>query len=200
MRRIGGLLILVGSVGFGVLLAFALAGQTIDTSENSLTSGIILGSAACWGLGSGLLALDGSGNEGGLSRVALGLVAAALLGLVAIQLWLVVSPIQGDLLASPLVYGYIAGYLALLIGQIVIGLAFIFRGWPRLLTGWLCLAGLLALLLSASVVSADGVAPILRVGGFVSLLVGWFTLGIVALRRRERPETVPTGSAPNLGR
>lgn len=197
-HRIGGLLIVVGSIGFGALLIFALAGQAIGASGNSLTSSIGLGSTTCGGLGSGLLALDGSArSKGGPARFGLGVVAAALLGLVAVQLLLIFSPIQGDPLASPIILVFIGGYLALLVGQIVVALAFTFRGGSGVITGWLCLAGLAAILLSLLLVGpAPDLAAVLGVTGLAVILVGWLTLGVMAMRGGERPQPVPTGSRP----
>jgi hypothetical protein len=141
-HRIGGLLLLAGSTGFGLLLILGLSGNTIGTADNLVTGIILLATAASAGVGTGFLAIDGSERRaGGAVRFGLGLVAASLLGLIAGELWVIVFPIQGDPLSSPLILVFAGAYLSLIVGQVVVGLALLKRGGPRRITGGLVCLG-----------------------------------------------------------
>lgn len=191
---IGGLLILAGSAGFGLLLILGLAGASIGTADNLVTAVILLASAAFAGVGTGLLAIDGSERrEGGTVRLGLALVGVSLLALIAGQLWAIVLPIQGDPLSSPLILVFAGAYLALIVGQVLVGLALFLRGGPRRVAGGLLLLGFVILVIGASdlVIHGGDFALALRFAGLVALLLGWAALGFIA--SREVPGPVPVG-------
>jgi len=187
---IGGLLILAGSAGFGLLLILGLAGAAIGTADNLVTAVILLASAAFAGVGTGLLAIEGSQDrEGGGVRLGLGLVAVSLLGLIAGQLWVTVLPIQGDPLSSPLILVFAAAYLGLIVGQVLVGLALFLRGGRRRVAGGLLLLGFVILVIGASdlVIHGGDFALALRFAGLVALLLGWAVLGFIAARDPVSP-------------
>jgi hypothetical protein len=197
-HRISGLLIVAGSAGFGLLLILGLAGAAIGTADNLMTGVILLGSATCAGLGTGLLAINGSGCiEGSAGRFGLGLVAASLLGIIGAELWVIVFPIQGDPLSSPLTLVFAGGYLGLLVGQVLVGLALVRRGGSRRIAGGLVLVGFVVVVVGASdiVVGGGDFALAVRFAGLVTLLFGWAGLGLVAVREVQGQRTArnPSG-------
>ena len=184
-HRIGGALIVAGSAGFAVLLAVGLAGASIASADDLVTGVILLASAGCAGIGAGLLAIDGSERrEGWAVRWGLGLVAASLLGLIAGELWMIVIPIQGDPLSSPLILVLGGSYLGLLAGQLLVGLALVIRSRSRRIAGGLVLLGLGVVLLGAVglLFRVGDLAVAIRLAGLVSLLLGWAVLGSIAIR------------------
>ena len=184
-HRISGLLIVAGSAGFGLLLILGLAGAAIGTADNLMTGAILLGSATCAGLGTGLLAINWSGgSEGNAGRFGLGLVAASLLGIIGAELWVIVFPIQGDPSSSPLTLVLAGGYLGLLVGQVFVGLALVRRGGSRRIAGGLVLVGFVVVVVGAGdiVVGGGDFALAVRFAGLVTLLFGWAGLGLAAVR------------------
>ena len=196
-HRIGGLLIVAGSAGFGLLLILGLAGATIGTADNLVTAFLLFASAASAGFGTGLLAIDGSElSEGGAVRLGLEIVAASLLGLIGAELWVIVFPIRGDPLSSPLTLVFAGSYLGLLVGQALVGLGLVRRGGPRRITGGLVLVGFVVVVVGASdlVVGGGDFALAVRFIGLVTLLLGWAGLGLVAVR--DAQGRVPAGTGP----
>jgi hypothetical protein len=184
-HRIGGLLILAGSAGFGLLLILGPSGAIIGTADNLVTGIILLASAACSGVGTWSLAIDRSErSEGGPVRFGLGLVAVSLLGLIADELWVIVFPIQGDPMGSPLTAVFAVGYLGLLVGQPLVGLALVMRGGLRRIAGGLVLLGfVVAAVGAAGLVARPGdLAVAIRLAGLVTLMLGWAGLGFAAVR------------------
>ena len=184
-HRISGFLMVVGSVGFGLLLILGLAGAAIGTADNLMTGFILLASAASAGLGTGLLAIEGSERgESGAVRFGLGIVAASLLGLIGAELWVIVFPIQGDPLSSPLTLVFALAYLGLLVGQVLVGLPLVRRAGSRRIAGGLVLLGFVGVVVGAAglVVGGGDFALAVRLAGLVTLLLGWAGLGLVAVR------------------
>lgn len=195
LYRVGGLLIVVASVGFGSLLALAQAGQPVDKLDNPLTVSLFFGSAICGSLGSWWVGRHGTIKvEGIYGRFGLGLVGVGLLALVVGQLLVMFIPAQGDPSGDP-AYSVIAGgYLSVLAGAIVIGLAFIVRGGLRRVVGCLLLAGPAVFVLGFALRAVGEIGPILPLAGFAILLVGWLCLGVLVARSGEGPQP---GAAPS---
>jgi hypothetical protein len=195
LYRVGGLLIVIASVGFGSLLALAQAGQPVDALDNPLTAGLFFGSAICGSFGSWWVGRHGTiQREGVYGRFGLGLIAVGLLALVAGQLLVTFIASQGDPSADPAYLVILGGYLSALAGAILIGLSFIVRGGLRRVVGCLLLAGPVVFVLGFALRAVGGIGPILPLAGFAILLVGWLCLGVLAARSGEGPEPVPSGS------
>jgi hypothetical protein len=180
-HRISGVLTVAGSAGFGLLLILGLAGATIGTADNLVTAFLLLASAASAGFGTGLLAIEPSErSESGAVRFGLEIVAASLLGIIGAELWVIVFPIQGDPLSSPLTLVFAGGYLGLLVGQALVGLGLVRRGGPRRITGGLVLLGFMLVVVGAAdiVVGGGDFALAMRFAGLVILLLGWAGFGL----------------------
>jgi hypothetical protein len=195
LYRVGGLLVVVASVGFGSLFALAQAGQPVDALDNPLTVGLFYGSAFCGSFGSWWVGRHGTiQREGVYGRFGLGLIAVGLLALVIGQLFVTFIPAQGDPSGDP-AFGLISGgYLSALAGAILTGLSFIVRGGLRRVVGCLLLAGSVVFVLGFALRAAGLTGAILPLAGFAILLVGWLCLGVLAARSGEGPQP---GAAPS---
>jgi hypothetical protein len=195
LYRVGGLLIAIASVGFGSLLALAQAGQPVDALDNPLTVGLFYGSAICGSLGSWWVGRHGTiQREGVYGRFGLGLVAVGLLALVAGQLLVTFIASQGDPSADPAYLVILGGYVSVLAGAIVIGLAFIVRGGLRRVIGSLLLAGPVVFVLAFAVRAVGLIGAILPLAGVAILLVGWLCLGVLAMRSDKGPQPLTSES------
>ena len=193
LYRVGGLLIVVASVGFGLLFVLAQAGQPVDALDNPLYAGLFYVPAVAGSFGSWWVGRHGTvQGEGVFGRFGLGVVALGLLALVVGQLMVTVIPAQGDPSSDPAYAVILCGYLAILAGAIVIGLAFIVRGGPRRLVGCLLLAGPVLFVLGFVLRAVGLTGALLPLAGFAILLFGWLGLGILAARSVNGPQPVPS--------
>jgi hypothetical protein len=92
----------------------------------------------------------------------------------------IVFPIQGDPLSSPLTLVFAGGYLGLLVGQALVGMGLVRRGGPRRITGGLVLLGFMLVVVGAAdiVVGGGDFALAMRFAGLVILLLGWAGFGL----------------------
>ena len=195
LYRVGGLLVVVASVGFGLLFALAQAGQPVDALDNPLTVGLFYGSAICGSFGSWWVGRHGTiQREGVYGRLGLGLVAVGLLALFIGQLFVSLIPVQGDPSGDPAFGAIRGGYLSALAGATLIGLSFIVRGGLRRVVGCLLLAGSVVFGLGFALREVGLVGPIMPLAGFAILLVGSFCLGVLTARSGEAPQP---GAAPS---
>lgn len=195
LYRVGGLLVVVASVGFGSLFALAQAGQPVDALDNPLTAGLFYVSAICGSFGSWWVGRHGTiQREGVYGRFGLGLIAVGLLALVIGQLFVTLIPAVGDPSGDPAFVVILGGYLSVLAGAILIGLSFIVRGGLRRVIGCLLLAGSLLFVLGFALRAVGLTGPIVPLAGFAILLVGWLCLGVLAARSGEGPQP---GAAPS---
>jgi hypothetical protein len=123
-RRIGGLLLVAGSVGFGLKVLSALADSwtTLRTALLAVPSAIYIGSMVLLALGAAIVAITWPPlRAAGLARAGLALFTVGLLGLAYLEanpLPLNTDPMGYPILVWPL-------YLCYPLGQILLGIALV---------------------------------------------------------------------------
>jgi hypothetical protein len=194
LYRVGGLFIVVASIGFGSLLAVAQAGLVVDGLDNPLFVGLFY-AAVAGGLGAWWVGRHGTiKDEGVFGRFGLGLVAVGLAAAVVGRLLITFIAAEGDPSADPAYLLIARGFLSGLVGQIVTGLAFIARGGAHRAIGGLLFAGAAVLLLAVLLLFVGNTASVARLAALAISLVGWLWLGVLVSRSGNGPQNVPSAT------